>query len=48
MTPDEASRIIRSIEDRAIEHTVLLKLIAKAAVLTAACAVIVTVVSFFR
>lgn len=48
MTPDEAAKIVRSLEHRAIEHTVLLKLIAKAAVLTAACAVIVTVVSFFR
>jgi len=48
MTPDEASRIIRSIEDRAIEHTLLLKLIAKAAVLTAACAVIVAIAAIFR
>ena len=48
MTPDEASRIIRSIEDRTIEHTLLLKLIAKAAVLTAACAVIATLMVIFH
>lgn len=48
MTPDEAATLIRSIEARAIEHTLLLTMIAKAAVLTAVCAVLITLIVLFR
>lgn len=48
MTSDEAARIIRSIEDRAIEHTILLTKITKAAYLTAAAAVVIALVVILR
>jgi hypothetical protein len=48
VTPEQFAQTVQSLENRAIEHTLLLKLIAKAAVLTAACAVVIALVIIFR
>lgn len=48
MTPDEAAALVRSLENRAIEHTILLTRILRFTALIAACAVIGVLIALFR
>jgi hypothetical protein len=48
MTPEEASSLLRSVETRAIEHTILLTRINRWVALIAVCAVLTVLLLFFR
>jgi hypothetical protein len=48
MTPDEAAAIVRSLETRSIEHTILLTRILKCTAVIAACSLFGVLILFFK